>query len=154
MNTAFSVRYGLDKIAETKTIDCADGRPVMLLSHDLEHDHRLPFEDGYFDVVTMLAIVEHIEPARLPAILREIRRVLRPQGVYILTTPAAWTDRLLRRMASMRLVSPIEIQEHKAVYTHARIAPLLQEAGFRSEDLKMGYFEMYMNIWATAATKS
>jgi SAM-dependent methyltransferase len=47
---------------------------------------RLPFEEGSFDFVTYLDVIEHhaFSPKR---VLAEIRRVLRPGGRLIATTP-------------------------------------------------------------------
>ncbi len=45
----------------------------------------LPFRTGTFDLVMMLEVVEHL--ADIPHILREIARVMRPEGVAILSTP-------------------------------------------------------------------
>jgi SAM-dependent methyltransferase len=115
---------------------------------------RLPFEDGYFDVVTMLAVFEHIEPERLIGLVADIRRVLRPGGVFIVTTPAAWADGLLQIMAKLKMVNPVLLAEHKDEYTHAKIARILRLGGFAAEELRLGYFEMFMNIWATANKKS
>jgi 2-polyprenyl-3-methyl-5-hydroxy-6-metoxy-1,4-benzoquinol methylase len=54
----------------------------------------MPFEDGAFDLVFALDVIEHL---RNPvAVLREIVRVLAPCGRLLLTTPAwqlgAWSD--------------------------------------------------------------
>jgi SAM-dependent methyltransferase len=57
--------------------------PVKLVQGDAT---RLPFPDEHFDVVTMLDVLEHVEDDA--AALREIERVLRPGGAFILSVPA------------------------------------------------------------------
>ncbi|HEX5415759.1 MAG TPA: class I SAM-dependent methyltransferase, partial [Chloroflexota bacterium] len=44
---------------------------------------RLEFEDAAFDVVMLANVYEHILPDRRVASFREIRRVLRPDGVVV-----------------------------------------------------------------------
>jgi SAM-dependent methyltransferase len=46
---------------------------------------RLPFDDGRFDAVVCLDVLEHVEDD--VAALSELHRVLRPDGTLILTTP-------------------------------------------------------------------
>jgi SAM-dependent methyltransferase len=112
----------------------------------IEKNNRVPFDNDYFDVVTMLALFEHIEPERLVIILSEIYRILKPGGIFIMTTPAAWTDRLLRIMAKLKLVSPTEIEEHKGAYIPSNIETILQRENFEKEKIHSGYFEIFMNI--------
>lgn len=50
----------------------------------------LPFGDGAFDVVMSFDVFEHIRDS--DAHLREVRRVLRPGGSYLLQTPNKWTN--------------------------------------------------------------
>lgn len=46
----------------------------------------LPFRDGSFDIVTALDVIEHVRDDA--GILAEMRRVLRPGGLLLLTVPA------------------------------------------------------------------
>lgn len=150
MHTEFRERYGLDQTVDAGTIERYRGQGITLSSHDLHGERQAPFPDGYFDVVTMLAVIEHIEPLRAPGLVRELYRLLRPGGRLVLTTPAAWSDKLLRTMASLRLVSPREIEEHKAAYTPSALRTLIAEAQFPPEHIRTGYFELYLNLWAAA----
>ena len=149
----FAEKIGLDKSFNAGIIESFASSNLKLIEHDIEKVVELPLETNYCDVVTMLAVIEHIEPHRLKPFLAQIYRILKPGGVYILTTPAPWTDGLLRIMARMRLVSPAEIDEHKDAYDRSSILAMLMVAGFREENLQGGYFELGLNVWA-AATKA
>jgi len=60
----------------------------------------LPFKDGGFDLITMLEVIEHTEsPGR---VLDEVRRVLRPGGRLVLTTPSYPMKRLFDLRAALR----------------------------------------------------
>jgi len=37
--------------------------------------------------------------------------------MLVLTTPARWTERLLRLLAAIRLASAVEIGEHRSAFT-------------------------------------
>ena len=150
MNTEFSEKYGLDKVAQENYGKRSQDQKITLINYDIEREDIIPFDSGYFSVVTMIAVFEHIDPERLVVILREIYRVLGPDGMYIITTPTVWADGLLRVMARLRLVSPAEIEEHKDYYSPLRISSMLQKADFGRETLRFGYFEMFMNTWIAA----
>jgi len=151
LNVDFTEKYGLDKVVETATEERAKQQGIILISHDIENEEKLPFGDNFFDVVSMLAVFEHIEPGKLVKIHKQIYRILKPGGMYIMTTPAFWTDRLLRFFAKLSLISDIEIREHKDSYNHSMISSVLQKALFQKDKLRFGYFELFMNIWVTAA---
>lgn len=145
-HTEFQEKFGLDKLP-TEQIDI---QGVQLANFDLETQTNLPFPDNFFDTVTMLAVFEHIEPTKLPAVLKEIYRILKPGGQFILTTPTIWTNALLKYLAMAGLVSKEEIEEHKDAYTPKRISLALNQAGFDKDKLKTKYFELGMNILAAA----
>lgn len=53
-----------------------------------------PFADGLFDVVVLQEVIEHLE--NIPLVFREVRRLLKPGGCFIFSTPNMlnWTSRL------------------------------------------------------------
>lgn len=149
LHTDFREKYGLERLP-IQGRDEVSKEGVQILNRDIEYLSVLPFPDEHFSVITMLAVFEHIEPKRLPDLLNEIYRVLQRGGMYILTTPAAWTDRLLRTMAWIRLIDPVLVAEHKDAYTHGKIRSVFLNTHFSERRLSLGYFECFLNCWATA----
>ncbi len=49
------------------------------------NDGNLPYDDNSFDLVTFTEVAEHLENHRI--VLREIYRVLKPEGLLVMTTP-------------------------------------------------------------------
>lgn len=141
-HTQFREKHGLDKVATFEI------EPLRIGRFDAHADAALPFEDGHFEVVTMLAVFEHIERGRLIGLIDEIHRVLRPGGCYILTTPAGWTGPMLSVMKWMGLVSAVEIDEHVGSYSRGTIRGVMRETRFGEAGLTMGAFELGMNTWA------
>ena len=47
----------------------------------------IPFPDHSFDLVTCIETLEHVPETGLPALIAELKRVLKPGGVLLLTTP-------------------------------------------------------------------
>lgn len=144
-HTSFKEKFGIDQHARPESI--AD---INWYSLNLNIDPRLPFEDHYFSAVTMLAVAEHLNPVSLVQIFSEVNRVLHQGGILIITTPAAWTDGLLNWMARIKMVSKEEIDEHIYVYTLPLLGWYFGKAGFEMTQLRFGYFELNMNLWATA----
>lgn len=141
----FKEKYAVDQLPPSRE---ADG--IVWHQLDLNRAPSLPFADGFFSVVTLLAVAEHLDPAALERLFSEIHRTLAEGGRVVLTTPAARADRLLRLMARLRLVSPEEIDEHKYAYTPGLLGWYFGRAGFRMDRIDIGYFELGMNLWATA----
>ena len=150
LSTDFRDKYGLDKEIDKKRIESTAIQGIKLINFDLEQETQMPLARNCFDVVVLLAVLEHLYPEKVVAVLKEVQRILKPGGMLIVTTPAAWTDNLLKLLAKLRLVSSVEIEEHKETYSHSRIAARLKMAGFLEAQMKFGYFELGLNIWATA----
>ena len=65
----------------------------------IKHDITLPLAlpDNCVDVYQAEDVFEHIEPAKLPAVINEIYRVLKPSGVFRLSVPDYRCDLLRAR---------------------------------------------------------
>ena len=144
-HTSFAEKFAVDQVADPGPL-----AGITWHTLDLNSFPTQPFEDGFFSVVTLLAVVEHVDPGSLAELFKESRRVLGPDGIVILTTPAAWSDRLLHFMAGIALVSQEEIDEHVYAYTLPLIGWYFGKAGFSIEKLRFGSFELGLNPWATA----
>jgi len=143
--TSFQEKFAVDKQSPSQIL--AD---IQWHTLNLDVEPYLPFEDSYFSCITLLAVIEHLDPINLVSLLAEVYRVLHPGGVLILTTPAAWSDGILKRMARWNLVSAEEINEHKFAYTLPLLGWYFGKAGFEMRKVKFGYFEWMFNLWAVA----
>lgn len=55
------------------------------LSFNLYDGNRLPYDDGSIDVIVSMQVIEHVKDYF--SYLKDIRRVLKPSGIAILSTP-------------------------------------------------------------------
>ncbi len=113
----------------------------------LKFNGQLPFQDSSFDVVTMLAVLEHIEQEK--EMLSEIYRVLAPGGKLVLTVPSVWAKPILEFLSyRLKIVSEEEIRDHKRYYNRQKLRQvLINEAGFISFNHR--YFQLWMNNFCT-----
>lgn len=124
--------YAADRIASGVGIDDqvasgAQGRWKRVCG-DLRA--TLPFSDGEFDHVVMLAVLEHLtEPER---VLREAYRALAPEGSLILTWPSAMVDPILNVLHALHLISDeMESDEHQKRIPLETLEQMLHRIGFQ-----------------------
>jgi glycosyltransferase involved in cell wall biosynthesis len=87
----------------------------------------LPFRDGSFDLITMMEVIEHtVSPGH---VLDEARRVLRPGGRLVLTTPGYPMKRLFDVRAALRQRSLARLRDdptHISPLSAGRLQRLLR----------------------------
>jgi 2-polyprenyl-3-methyl-5-hydroxy-6-metoxy-1,4-benzoquinol methylase len=110
-------------------------RKIKVIEQDLES--KFPFKDNTFDTVFGGEIIEHIFDT--DSLLQEIKRVLKPNGSLVLTTPniAALTRRLklllgLNPLMDIGLISPQGEKSagHIRYFTKNSLNQLLKRNGF------------------------
>ena len=108
---------------------------------------KLPFEDDSFDVVSLMAVLEHLEKPL--DILKEIRRVLRKGGVLIGTVPSKTAKPVLEFLSyKLGIVNEAEIRDHKQYFNKKDLADIFSEAGFGKVEHR--YFQFWMNNFFVA----
>ena len=141
-------KYGIDPSVNLSLLK--NNNKNIFLKKIKVGEQRLPFKDNFFDVITMLAVFEHIDHDKLNHALKEVKRTLKRGGIFIITTPAPWSDRPLHYLANFGIISKEEIHEHKHNLTHKRIKEYLKDAGFSEDKIENGFFEVYLNMWFKA----
>jgi len=97
---------------------------------------RLPYDDGTFDLVTALDVVEHMDDDL--AGLREMRRVLRPGGRVLLFVP---TFMFLWGLQD-------DVSNHRRRYRMPELGRVLEQAGFEIERTTYANITFFMPILA------
>ncbi len=119
----------------------------------IEGDEQLPYADASFDIVNMMEVIEHIPADQGARTVRDIRRVLRPGGVLLVSTPNYpvkrfydWSDALLHRKWSRLRDDPT----HVTHFTDASLRQLLGQhfSVVQSRPFKPGYlYKRIKNPW-------
>ena len=118
---------GIDSAYESDTVKKAD-----LLS--------LPFDEGAFDAVLLLDVLEHVELLEQPKALAEIRRVLRDDGVLFMSVPnLAHLHSRLKFLLAGKLTRTSAVDRHPGDRPLAEYDELLRASGFRV-DSRRGIF--------------
>jgi len=143
-------------------IGCADGRLFALGEHKisgglgLDLDDSLPwrastvkrvigqFPDSVptgtkFDVITLLAVVEHLPDETINTWARECFDLLEVGGVVVITMPSPVVDNILHIAIRLRLLDGMDAEAHHGC-SPALIDPHFSAAGFNLEVKKKFQF--------------
>jgi ubiquinone/menaquinone biosynthesis C-methylase UbiE len=132
---------GIDRVAPEIAIP-------KLKTFQVDLDRAFPFPDNTFDVVTMLAVLEHLNQP-IPT-LREIRRVLKPAGELVITVPSHAAKPVLEFLAyRLKIVSAEQISDHKRYWNRADLDGAAKEAEMKMKVHR--YFQFGFNNFAVFA---
>jgi 2-polyprenyl-3-methyl-5-hydroxy-6-metoxy-1,4-benzoquinol methylase len=111
-------------------------RPGLRFQLGLLDELDLPA--GAFDAATCLEVVEHVHPPQVAALLADLRRLVRPGGRVLVTTPnyrGTWPaiEWLADRAAT---TAHMDGAQHVNRYHRARLVRALEEAGFAVERVR------------------
>jgi len=106
-----------------------------------------PFEDGYFDAITMFDVIEHIADYR--SMLAECKRTLRPGGRILVATPSAHS---IARLLLGRRWSWHKDPTHVHMFSPRSLEEALREAGFAGIE-STTYLNFYIVGDATTALR-
>lgn len=131
--------YGIDTSPEYMRPLIQQNLPnVRLACADAKH---MPFADNSFDLIISLSVVEHIPWKELPTVLAEAKRVLKPDGTFLVRNDA-WFYHVLELLR----IRPGQFgktpdKTHINMMTGFRFARALRRSGF--EIVREDHFPFY-----------
>lgn len=137
----FKEKYGIDKNVNEENHD-----KIKIKKYCIDSSKNLPFNDNFFNVITLLAVIEHIDEKSAIFIFKEALRLLKLGGCMIMTTPSRSAKNVLKIMSLLNLVSREEIDEHKQFYTKKILTEQLVYSGFNHEKININRFELGFNF--------
>jgi predicted SAM-dependent methyltransferase len=98
--------------------------------HDIEVpiEKPLPYGDGVAEIVFCSHVIEHVTTHESLAFFKEVRRILKPGGVFRIIVPVL--DRITDRKHAESLILG---HGHKAVFAYESLVGMLFAAGFDRE---------------------
>jgi hypothetical protein len=95
-----------------------------------------------FNIITALAVLEHIPKEQLETFVDNCYRHLEPGGLMVLTVPSKEVDYILNVLISLRILHGMEVEQHYG-YDTGRTVPLFTSKGF--ELVKHKKFQLGLN---------
>lgn len=100
------------------------------------------FSPSSFQVITMLAVLEHIHQADLPSVALACHKYLAPGGLLIITVPDKKVDYILKALKWLRLIDGMSCEQHHG-YEASDTTKLFSMPNFRL--LKHEKFQFGLN---------
>lgn len=128
--------YGIDR-----KIKCSTDTKHNLILKEGDLNKEIPLGNESVDSVTALAVIEHLHEPEV--LVREIYRVLKPNGICILTTPSPAAKPVLEFLAfKLKIISEQDIKDHKRYFNKKELQHLFSQF---SESVKIDNFQFGFN---------
>ncbi|MDR0619053.1 MAG: class I SAM-dependent methyltransferase [Bacteroidales bacterium] len=103
-------------------------------------NEKLPYADNSVDIVTTVEVIEHLSPYQAMKTAMEVRRILKPNGKWIVTTPnyrSLWPVIEI----GLNFFSPVKYQEqHISKFIPNSLVKFVESGGFDVGDVKTLFF--------------
>lgn len=140
--------YGLEGCRKLAKIARGNGIKVRIQDFD---GNRFPFPSNFFDAIFCGEVLEHV--VETENLIREMRRVLKPRGYAIITTPniASWYNRILLFFGLMPIwidsgsEGPaghryVSFHGHVKAFTRRALCEIVRRNGFEVERVRGSAF--------------
>ena len=120
-----------------RAVGCDVSTGMMKDAHDLElvqqiEPDRLPFDNESMDLVTAVCTYHHVEPRLWLGLTKDIRRVLKPGGIFALI------EHNPLNLAVQIVVRRTPVDEHAVLLTAGKGRQMLRDAGLQA--VRTSYF--------------
>jgi 2-polyprenyl-3-methyl-5-hydroxy-6-metoxy-1,4-benzoquinol methylase len=103
-------------------------------------------ETDSVDVITVLAVIEHIPPVSQPEFARQCAGFLKQNGLLIVTVPSPGVDQIVSCLKRAHILDGMSLGEHYG-YDPAATPKLFLSNGFslvKSEKFQLGFNNLYV----------
>ncbi|EKD66188.1 MAG: methyltransferase type 11 [uncultured bacterium (gcode 4)] len=113
---------------------------INFVKANIEKD-ILNIKNESIDILFTLAVIEHLSNPKL--YLLEIKRILKPWWILVMTTPSIYWKPILEFLAYSWIWTKEEILDHKIYYNKNSLKYLVLKY---FEDINIKYFQFWLNI--------
>ncbi len=99
-----------------------------------------------FDVITMLAVLEHVPPERQPRLAEDCARLLKDGGYLVVTVPSPSVDRILSLLRFMHVIDGMSLEQHYG-FKPSKTASIFSVGGLmliKSKKFQLGFNNLFV----------